>query len=411
MFTMRELKPTPKEMERSLRLAERIIRLIRQEGHEAMLVGSVAKDTNLRGKADLDIFILFPKDITRDELEAEGLRIGKRVCKELEVKAEEHYAEHPYTHCVVEAHAVDIVPCYKLNEGDAIISAVDRTPLHTVYMLKHLKSPDEVRKLKHFMKRIGVYGANVETNGFSGYLCELLVLEYGSFKAVLTAAADWKPGTRLALTESKAHFREPLVFIDPTDPRRNVAAALSEQNLCTFIVLARAMLEKAHVPVKRGIQKGRGNVFVVEWKIGEENEEIIWSQLQRFEGKVRKALNDQEFGVIDSWVWTDCESKAQLLLEHEVWALPSVNDWAGPSAYARAPCKSFIEKYGRIVVRGNRVVTEKKREFRTAKALLTHLLKQPPSHLEGKRFRILEGAAAKKTEAFKAYSTKFWELR
>ncbi len=406
-----EIRPTKKEREDDLKLAKSIVRRIKRLGREAMLVGSLAKDTNLRGDADLDIFILFPKRMKRENLEKEGLDIGTKVCGAYGAKPEKHYAEHPYIHSKIEGHAIDIVPCYKLKKGDRIISAVDRTPLHTEYVLRNLKNPNDVRKLKKFMKLVGVYGANIETNGFSGYLCELLVLKYGSFKNALKAAANWHEGTRIEMVESKAKFKEPLTVIDPTDARRNVAAAVSEENYCTFITLARAYIEKGHMPVKRKLLPGRGKLFAVEWKIGDENEEIIWSQLQRFEKKVRKALVRREFGVIDSWVWTDCCSKAQLLVELEVWELPAVNDWPGPCVYDRVHAGKFIEKYGKIVVRGNRVVTERKREFRTAKAYLKQLLKQPPSHLDGAKFTIKEGAAAKKTEAFKGYSTKFWVLR
>jgi tRNA nucleotidyltransferase (CCA-adding enzyme) len=261
------------------------------------------------------------------------------------------------------------------------------------------------------MKLIGVYGANIETNGFSGYLCELLVLKYGSFKNVLKAVADWKYGTRLDLKKTTTKFKEALTFIDPTDSRRNVAAAVSEENYCTFITLARAYSEKGHLPMKRKLLPGRGKVYVIEWDIGEENEEIIWSQLQRFEKKVRKALISREFGVIDSWVWTDCTKKAQLLLELEVWELPAVNDWPGPSVYDRTHAQKFIEKYGKIVIRGNRVVTERKREYRTAKAFIKHLLKQPPSHLVDANYVIKQDSSAKKTKAFKEYSRKFWVLR
>ncbi len=61
-------------------------------------------------------------------------------------------------------------------------------------MKKHLslKMRGEVRLLKKFMKGIGVYGAEIKTGGFSGYLCELFVLHYGSFVKTLEAFARHK---------------------------------------------------------------------------------------------------------------------------------------------------------------------------------------------------------------------------
>ena len=409
MKKISELRPTPKERKAELALSESIIGEIRRLGHDAMLVGSIAKNTCLRGDKDLDIFILFDKKMPRKMLERDGLQIGKQVAKAFGVKSGTHYAEHPYTKMNIKGYDIDVVPCYDIKKGEKIISAVDRSPLHTEYVLANLEKPNEVRLLKHFCKEIGVYGAEVETHGFSGYLCELLVLQYGSFRRVLERASRWEAGECVGCRGNK-EFREPLVVVDPVDPRRNVAAAVSEQKLCEFILLAREFLKSKKSPASAPLLAKRGHLMVIEWKIGEENEEIIWSQLQRFEKKLLKHLKEKEFGVIDSWVWTDAASKAQILLEFEVWELPPVNDHWGPRVYDRQHAEKFIKKYRKAVVRGNRVVTERPREYATAKALLKDLLKSPVTHLKKKKYRIIEGGAAKKTRVWKGYSKKFWRL-
>ncbi|MCK4327952.1 MAG: CCA tRNA nucleotidyltransferase [Candidatus Diapherotrites archaeon] len=410
MKKISELKPTPRERKSELALAESIIGEIRGMGYDAMLVGSIAKNTCLRGDKDLDIFILFDKKVPRKMLEKKGLDIGKKVAKAFGSKAGTHYAEHPYTKMNIRGYDIDVVPCYDIKKGEKIISAVDRSPLHTEYILANLKSPDEARLLKHFAKRIEVYGAEVQTHGFSGYLCELLVLKYGTFRKVLERASRWESGEYINLAgHGKKKFREPLVVVDPVDPERNVAAAVSEQKLCEFILLSREFLKKG-MPEKTSLLPSRGRVMVIEWKIGEENEEIIWSQLQRLEKKLVKQLHEKEFGVIDSRAWTDCCSKAQVLLELEVWELPPVNDHWGPRVYDRVHAEAFLKKYKKAAVRGNRIVTERRREYATAKALLKDLLKQPVTHLKRKKYRILEGSAAKKTQAWKDYRKKLWRL-
>jgi tRNA nucleotidyltransferase (CCA-adding enzyme) len=406
-----ELRPGPGEREKELALAAEIIAEIGKHGREAMLVGSIAKNTCLRGDKDLDIFVLFDKAVPRKELEREGLAIGKAVAKAFKAKAGVHYAEHPYTRMVIKSYDIDVVPCYRLAMGERIISAVDRSPLHTEYILSRLEKPNEVRLLKHFCKRIGVYGAEIATHGFSGYLCELLVLKYGSFQRVLEEATNWKRGHHIDVeAHAKRQFSDPLVVIDPVDPERNVAAAVSEQKLCEFILLAREYLKTRRLPVKAALMPNRGRLLAVEWSIGEENEEIIWSQLERFQEKVVAQLRAAEFGVIDSEIWTDSLAKAQLLLELEVWELPKVNDHGGPSVYNYKHAENFIRKYRKAVVRGDRLVTERRREYPTAKSLLKTLLAEPPTHLKGRRFRVLEGAAARKTRAWRGYSQKFWKL-
>ncbi|MBS7613865.1 hypothetical protein KEJ48_06465, partial [Candidatus Bathyarchaeota archaeon] len=40
-----------------------------------------------------------------------------------------------------------------------------------------------------FAKGIGVYGADIKTGGFSGYLCELLIVSYGDFIKTVESAS------------------------------------------------------------------------------------------------------------------------------------------------------------------------------------------------------------------------------
>jgi tRNA nucleotidyltransferase (CCA-adding enzyme) len=411
MKTIDELRPTEAEKKLEQEIARKIIGLIRQQGLDAMLVGSIAKGTALRGDKDLDIFMLFPKETKREELEKKGLAAGRAVCKKLGVKCEVAYAEHPYTRTRYRGLDVDIVPCYRMEKGDQIQSAVDRSPLHTRYVLDRLKNPDEVLLLKRFMKTVEVYGAEIETRGFSGYLCELLVLHYGNFERVLEEASKWKRGERIEIeARSPMEFSEPLIVIDPVDPRRNVAAAVSEEKLAQFITLAREFLRTKKLPAKAALLPERGKLFVVEWRIRPEVEEIIWSQLQRLENKLVKQLRDAEFDVIDSTSWTDAKKTAQILVELEVDELSRLTHWLGPSAYEREHARKFSEKYHRIRFQGDRLYSERYRTHTRAADFLKSVLKEVPSHLAKARPRIIAGAAARKTQAWKAYSKKFWQV-
>ena len=158
-------------------------------------------------------------------------------------------ASHPYLTCDIDGFEVDIVPCYAIGEGQSIISAVDRTILHTKYIQRHLRKEqeDEVLLLKKFMDAVGTYGSEFKTGGFAGYLCELLILKYGTFEATLRTAQNWKRHTVIDLedfgTAGNPLFKnDPLVFIDPTDKNRNVGAALRMERYVDFIVASRNFL-------------------------------------------------------------------------------------------------------------------------------------------------------------------------
>src|SRR5206468_712277 len=90
---------------------------------------------------------------------------------------------------------------------------------------------------------IGVYGAEAKVLGFSGYLCELLILKYASFRGVLDSSLSWRPGTVIVLEGPPARtFPEPLIVVDPVDPNRNVASAVGIEQLATFVHAAREYL-------------------------------------------------------------------------------------------------------------------------------------------------------------------------
>ena len=102
------------------------------------------------------------------------------------------------------------------------------------------------------MQGTGVYGAEIKVGGFSGYLCELLIMKYGSFAQTIEAFAHYNQRVIVDIenfyadreNELSLLFPEPLVIVDPVDKGRNVASAVQPQKLYDFIGAARAFLKK-----------------------------------------------------------------------------------------------------------------------------------------------------------------------
>lgn len=249
-LALQRVKPTPEEAQAVQEAADALVARVQEEltsrGYpgRSMLVGSVAKDTYLRASVDLDVFVLFPVDTPRDALERMGLELGRAVLDD----PEEKYAEHPYISGRWRGHKADVVPAFEISDPGAKMTAVDRTPFHTRFVRERMdrEQRDQVRLLKAFMKGVGTYGAEAKTHGFSGYLCELLVLKFGSFRGAIEAGAGWKPGTFLVLEriEGNPKFTDPLVFLDPVDVRRNVASAVGPETLSHFAEACRAFLRR-----------------------------------------------------------------------------------------------------------------------------------------------------------------------
>jgi len=355
------VKPSEEESKHILSVARRIVSKIKKKkGHfvDVIIAGSAARGTNLRGSSDVDIFLLYPKDVPRDVMESEALEIGKSLSSHFELR----YAEHPYVTIFVEGVEVDVVPAYAINPGEPLLSATDRTPLHQKYVSERLddKKRDEVRLLKAFLKGIGVYGAEIKTEGFSGYLCELLILHYGSFLDVLRAASRWKPQIFIDLEgHAAAQFDEPLVVVDPVDPKRNVASPVSVQSLAIFVAAAREFLENPSIdfffpeeypmdPIhlkKTMMQRNTTYLFVVAPYPMGVSADIVWGEIKRFSKFIRRRMEEQGYEVMNSVAWTDEVKDIVFLVELGGGHTAFVVKKRGPPVFDYENSKRFLDKH------------------------------------------------------------------
>jgi tRNA nucleotidyltransferase (CCA-adding enzyme) len=325
--------------------------------------GSVARGTWIAGDRDFDVFIVLDEGYGRRDLPA-VLDAVKGILGEGWVEA---YAEHPYLIADVDGFQVDFVPCFRVDPREGLVSATDRTPHHTGFVLDHLPASarDEVRLLKRFMKGVGVYGAEVRVGGFSGYLCELLVIALGSFERVLEAASGWRRGGVVDPLGGSDHgnlrkrFSEPLIVPDPVDPGRNVASAVSETRFWEFSAAARAFLEgprweffypaEGDVDVGVLLERVRGHgfdlVFLVVGDGEAEVPDVLWGQLYKSERALVAALGETGFGVVRSRVWSDEASRHVFVFELESATLPAFVRRMGPPVRMVEGVRRFLEAH------------------------------------------------------------------
>jgi len=398
-----KIKPTTDERDELARLAQRIAGYIREEGVECKLVGSGARGTWISGEHDLDLFIMLPTTLTREELETEGLRIAKSVAERAD-SYEIRYAEHPYIHARFSGYRVDLVPCYRVSSVNELKSAVDRTPFHNQYILSRIGGlEDDVLLLKQFMKCARVYGSELRVRGFSGFLCELLVLHYGSFLAVLENACDWRDGlliepeagiSQRAAEAVPGKVWEPLHVVDPTDPNRNVAAALSLDQFYVFVDAARGFLAEPSIeyffsePAPRitkseliAAMEARGTaLFALVFEIPDMVEDIVYPQLYKMRHSVSCLLKEHEFRVLGGAAGVQSASKTTdtvvLLIELVSGELPPLKKHIGPPVYMRAHAERFKMKFmdkdtfSDIYIENGRYVVDIHRRYTSAKHLL-----------------------------------------
>jgi tRNA nucleotidyltransferase (CCA-adding enzyme) len=349
-------------------LVKKISLACQQEGIDAVVrvEGSVAKDTWLSENLDIDIFMRLPTSIPRKNLGEVGLKIAKKSADG--AKQIERFAEHPYLEIFIDNYRVDIVPCYDAKPGEWQ-SATDRTPYHTDYIKSRLSKElrGEVRLLKKFMAGTGVYGAEIKVGGFSGYLCELLIMKYGSFAQTIHAFAQYNRRVVIDIegfyadreNELSLLFPEPLVIVDPVDKGRNVASAVQHQKLYTFIGAAREFLknssEEFFYPPKTEIlsnaalktQLEKRSVSIIFLVIGELNAvpDVLWGQLYRSKRSLRTLLELSDYKVLKDAVWSNEKSLSVFMFEMEQQVLPNVKKHLGPPLVRETECEKYLAKY------------------------------------------------------------------
>jgi tRNA nucleotidyltransferase (CCA-adding enzyme) len=456
-----KIVPSKAESKKIQTLAKRALEIVDEEasknGARAMLAGSLTRDTWLPGKREFDVFILFPESATREDMEKIGLEVGKRSIARLRGKHHVEYAEHPYTCGHVKGVDIDVVPCFEISSTDKLKSAVDRTPFHVKFVKEclHPEKSNDVRLLKQFCKANGIYGADAKTEGLSGYVCELLVINYGSFVGVLEAVLGWHAGYIVDMqgyykkdqySELKKTFKgNALILIDPTDKTRNTAAALSPYNFEKLKSVSRKFLGKPSdkmffmqkerpMSLKElsTVQKKReSEIVVVVFDPPKVVPDILWPQLRRFSQRIEAILRENEFVVLRKDVYSDEEDFAAVLLEMETHKLPAVRKRVGPSIFDEHGARNFIKKYkdsskNGPFVEGEFWAVETDRAFRTAKSKLHDSLSDPMAELLGKgipnfiakqlkkKYRILDTpkdiiSMAKKDPDFGVFMRKYFE--
>ena len=397
LSTVRErVTPTADERRRLAATADRLIaraeRAIDDRGLAAdvLQVGSTARGTWLAGDRDIDLFVRFPPDLPREDLETHGLDIGHEVLPD----GHQEYAEHPYVKGDVDGFDVDCVPCYRVESAAEIRSAVDRTPFHTHYLEARLDDElaGDIRVFKRFLKGIRAYGSDLRTRGFSGFLAELLVVDHGGVEPLLEAAADWSPPV---VFDPEDHgtttFDDPLVVIDPTDPDRNVAAVCAAENVARLQHYARELLADpdralffppdreplSAAAVGERLADRETTPIALAFETPDIVDDQLYPQLDKSLAGIEAGLATHGFEVLRSarFVGDDGET-AVLLVELSTADRPAVERHEGPPVAVREHATGFFEAYADDeacvgpFLEGDRYVVERPREWTDAAAYL-----------------------------------------
>lgn len=311
--------------------------------------GSYAKDTWLPDSLDLDLFILFKKSVKTDQLAVFCKNLAYAIARRLGFSVIRKYATHPYYTLIIDnGIEVDIVPAYYAESSSDVVTPVDRTQLHTRFVKEILENnprlKDEIRLFKKLLKSLEIYGAEIKIKGFSGYLAEVLIIHYGSLSNLLFHATKWRP-FKTIIGRGEYRFNSPLVVIDPVDPKRNVAAAVSLSSMAKLIAfsvlfgkykdLVCCVLEREDTPLEGMFAIPEFSREYIAIKIEEYPnlvEESLMGYFDRIVNKIIKRAGLAGFDIYRSKILMN-DNNVLILLHMPSTTLPRTELHVGPSVW------------------------------------------------------------------------------
>src|SRR3989344_2318012 len=161
-----KIKPTKKEEQDTQVIVDGFLKKVNSKLINAIAVvgGSFAKGTWLRGQHDIDIFVLFNK---RDNM---SMRL-EVVIKSIFEKYEKIHGSRDYFIVDYCGLSFELVPVLKIEKAEDAENITDVSPMHVEWVKDNSnnKLNDEIRFAKCFMKANNCYGAETYVGGFSGY--------------------------------------------------------------------------------------------------------------------------------------------------------------------------------------------------------------------------------------------------
>ncbi|MBI3033094.1 CCA tRNA nucleotidyltransferase [Candidatus Woesearchaeota archaeon] len=352
---------------------------------EIMLGGSAAKGTFIKGDFDCDIFVRFHYSYL-DQSISDLLEKALQPFKPTRVHGSRDYFQFSFKKIPFE-----IIPVLKVYDPKKAMNVTDMSPLHVAWVKKHLtpKLCKEIVLAKLLCKAQGLYGAESYINGFSGHVLDILIVYYGSFLKLLKASKGWKPNHIIDVekhntaSQLNASKRAPLIIIDPVQPERNAAAALSEEKFNLFKKTSEGFLKKpsevffekqpfSFSSVKKKAKKN--HLFIFDIFGFEGKEDVVGTKMLKVFEHYTTHLNLFGFKIFAQGWEFDKHNKALFWFIIKREKLTSLVEHIGPPVTVKRGCDEFSKKYKKVFEKHKRLYTMIPRKYLTPQALFNDLI-------------------------------------
>ena len=390
------IKPSPGEAALLDKRLKAFAKVLAMRGATIEIGGSTAKNTWLRGNHDADFFVKFNYHTYKDQSDKLS-DLLHRSLRKLGFRAERIHGSRDYFQVHEESFTYEIIPILNITKPSMAKNITDASPLHAAWVCKHPKLSDDIRLAKQFCKANGIYGAESYIGGFSGYVLEILVIYYKGFARMLRASTTWKSPVIIdyahhhknpLLEINKSKIQGPLVVVDPVEPGRNAAAAVSEESFLQFKALARAFLAKPSATYffreketpQTILSKNRKNIaYLISLTLDKGKHDVVGSRITRYLHSFTKRFAKEGFKVKDhGFIWTEPRHSTLYIILDPAKMPGPTKQVLGPPAAMAEHAVAFRRKHSNAKKIKSRWVATIKTSFTDPDRLLKDLLKRTP---------------------------------
>ena len=354
--------------------------------HTKVIVGgSGGKNTWLKGTQDVDIYVKFTYSAYKNKSDKLSDILHKYLKKWFNVTR--IHGSRDYFQLKHNKRTFEIVPILNIRNHTQAVNTTDLSQLHVKYVKQHPKLADDIRLAKIFAKAHQVYGAESYIRGFSGYCLEVLVIRHKSFTKFMRAVSMWKKqqtiGKKTDVAKMNAAKKmSPLILVDPVQPDRNVAAALSQEKYDALIKAAKQFVKQphekhfVHKPLNLKQLAKQGTVLFYEIQPLAGKKDIVGAKVMKAALYMSSKITQAGFTLhAANWYFDEEYSYCYFVVDPK--KLSATFKHPGPHKKNVVALKAFKKKYKIVKFANNKSYTVKKRPFTTLAPFIDALLKDP----------------------------------
>jgi tRNA nucleotidyltransferase (CCA-adding enzyme) len=370
------IEPTEQESSQHHEIVKTILSKIKIPDAVAVLGGSGAKNTWLSGSTDIDIYVKFNYEKYKDSSDKLSNILERYLKKKFKITR--LHGSRDYFQTKLKNYTIEVVPILNIKKSSEAKNITDVSQLHVNYVKKYPKLSNEIRLAKAFAKSQRVYGAESYIKGFSGYVLEILIIHYKSFKKLIKAASKWKSLTKIGKSSSIKNLnfskrQSPLILIDPVQSDRNAAAALSDEKYNLFIGACKKYVKQ---PSESFFKHKELNIpkssVVLNVTPKKGKQDVIGAKMLKLFDYIAMKIEENDFKIAKK-DWSFEEGIFYYTLKSK--KLPDSKIIQGPPLKLEEHAKKFKKKY-KTFIKNKKLYAKIKRKYVGIDNLIKDILKE-----------------------------------